>query len=121
MKKLLFPIVLALLFCGCQNLMHKEVQVVNHGKGGRIIINDPKSESMMPEIVFGQWTSIITTVPLGGKLKSSITTYQWWTGSKSIESTLEIDATQIPVDVLRIHTDYTAKEPVEVYSKEKVK
>ena len=112
MKRFYFYL-LALMFVlsGCKNLVHKEFQLVSHVKGGRITITDPAgSNTPLPQVMFGQFTNILTSVPIGGKLESTTTTYQFWSGEKSIEHTIKIDATGIPIQVLSVHENFLTGE-----------
>lgn len=89
-----------LLFCSCQSLSKKQVRIVNDGKGGKITTIDPLgSGTPVPQVVCGQFTSIINTVPPGTIMHGKTTTYQFWSAYKSVEDEIWIDTTKDPVDV----------------------
>ena len=118
----IISLLLVVLVSGCSTIVHKEYQSIVSVKGGKITATvDPKTETLSPEIILGEILHILTTVPIGGKLVSKIITYNFFTGEKSVEYELNVDATQVPIEVLRVHTDYKEPEPVEVYAKEKIK
>jgi len=125
MKKyfmLIIGILLIGILAGCQNLVHKDFVMINHAKGGKITVNDPTgTNTPLPQVIFGQFTSMIVTAIIGSVIDCEFTTYQFWSEKKSFEVKIKIDATKSPIEVLRVHTDYKEPEPVEVYSKEKIK
>lgn len=91
-----------ILFSGCSNLYHKSFRLVSHGKGGKVTLADPAgTNNPAPSVVFGQFTSSITTVVPGTILEAEVTTYQFWTGDKSFTERIYIDATKakFPVKV----------------------